>query len=134
AYTGRTEIADGATVRPVGALVCPGGEEAAFLDRLCLRYTVLEAAALINEAVTHAENGRGDLPASSAQSFGLLVAEASLLAAPGSAEAARRYAEAGGHVLVLPADSSQHDSLARLLDRPVRVDAHEAYHLAADYS
>lgn len=102
AYTGRNEIADGATVRLVGALVRPGGEAAAFLDRLCLRYTVLDAAALINEGVTHDENGRGDLPAFFAQSFGLLVAEASLLAAPGSAEAARRYAEAGGHVLVLP--------------------------------
>lgn len=134
AYTGRNEVADGATLRPVGALVRPGGEAAAFLDRLCLRYTVLDAAALINEAATHDENGRGDLPAFFAQSFGLLVAEASLLAAPGSAEAVRRYAEAGGHVLVLPADSSQHGNLARLLDRPVRVDAHEAYHLAVDYT
>ncbi|MCV4230806.1 glycoside hydrolase family 2 [Virgibacillus sp. LDC1] len=133
AYTGRTEIARGATGRPVGALVRPGGEAAAFLDRLRLRCTVLDADALINKDATHDENGWVDLPVSSAHSFGLLVAEASLLAAPGAAEAVRRYAEAGGHVLVLPADSSQQDTLARLLDRPVRAEPHETYHLAADY-
>ncbi|MGG6312549.1 hypothetical protein [Paenibacillus macerans] len=68
------------------------------------------------------------------QGFGLLVAEACLLEAPGAAEAVRRHAEAGGRVLVLPAEPGQQAALARLLDRPVRVAPHETYHLAADYA
>lgn len=126
AYAGRAEEAVvPAAMRTAGALVSPGGTAAAFLDRLRLRYKVLDAAAVIGEAAER------EFPE---QSFGLLVAEARLLGSPGAAEAVKRYAEAGGHVLVLPADSSQQDTLARLLGRPVRVEPHEAYHLAADYS
>lgn len=125
AYAGRSEEAAVPAMRTAGALVSPGGTTAAFLDRLRLRYKVLDAAAVIGEAAERE---------SSEPSFGLLMAEACLLGSPGAAEAVKRYAEAGGHVLVLPADSSQQDTLARLLGRPVRVEPHEAYHLAADYS
>ncbi|MFD1176957.1 glycoside hydrolase family 2 TIM barrel-domain containing protein [Paenibacillus puldeungensis] len=97
------------------ALVQSGGAAASFLGRLLLRHVALDGAAALED-------------------FGLLVAEASMLEAPGAAEAVRRYAEAGGRVLVLPAEAPQQAALARLLDRPVRVLPHETYHLAADYA
>ncbi|WP_379145429.1 hypothetical protein [Paenibacillus sp. sgz500992] len=57
-----------------------------------------------------------------------------MLEAPGAAEALRRHAEAGGQVLLLPAEDRQQAELARLLGRPVCVVPHETYHLAADYA
>lgn len=148
AYAGRADVAGaGETARTV-ALVRAGGAAAAFLDKLRLNYTALgEAAPLMAPAGAAAAQGvpaQGIAPAPDAgghgrraamppgQGFGLLVAEACLLEAPGAAEAVRRHAEAGGRVLVLPAEGPQQAALARLLDRPVRVAPHEAYHLAAD--
>ncbi|MEK5256378.1 glycoside hydrolase family 2 TIM barrel-domain containing protein [Paenibacillus sp. FSL F4-0125] len=115
AYAGGGDTA-GAQARPAAALVRRGGQTAAFLEQLRLRYTALDNTA----------------PLGGMQDFGLIVAEACMLEAPGAAEALRRYAEAGGQVLLLPASASQQAALARLLDRPVRVKPHEAYHLAAD--
>lgn len=161
AYTGGAGTAAAAERAPVAALVHPGGEAAAFLDALRLRYTALELAAPVVAAApgeaAHAEGSApgesaqtlvpalrvaarsgdaapGAAPAQAGQDFGLLVAEACLLEAPGAAEAASRHAEAGGRVLVLPAAEGQQAALARLLGRPVRVTPHETYHLAADYS
>lgn len=152
AYAGRADITTASEVRPVGALIRPDGEAAAFLDRLHLQYTMLDVAALLEEQAADPERVskdahpqiRTEIPSqiindrtgspSSAQAFGQLVAEASLLAVPGAAEAVRRYAEAGGHVLILPSDSSEEETLARLLKRPVHVEAHETYHLTATYT
>lgn len=126
AYAGTAEEAAGgaaaaalatasAKAMETAALVQTGGAAAVFLGRLRLRQAALDGAAALED-------------------FGLLVAEASMLEAPGAAEAVRRYAEAGGRVLVLPAEAPQQAALARLLDRPVRVSPHETYHLAADYA
>lgn len=152
AYAGRADITVTSAERPVGALVSPDGEAAAFLDRLRLQYTILDVAALLGEQAADYEREWKEDTAQirtstssqllhggpgislSTQPFGLLVVEASLLAVPGAAEAARRYAEAGGHVLVLPVDSSEEETLARLLKRPVQVTAHETYHLTATYT
>lgn len=125
AYAGGGDPAGPA--KPAAALVCRGGPAAAFLTALRLRYTALEwPAPAAEDAPTTA--ARPDL-----QDFGLIVAEACMLEAPGAAAALRRYAEAGGQVLLLPAEARQQAALARLLDRPVRITPHEAYHLAADY-
>ncbi|WP_342562574.1 hypothetical protein NST84_23715 [Paenibacillus sp. FSL R7-0345] len=61
------------------------------------------------------------------------MAEACMLEAPGTAAALRHYAEAGGQLVLLPAEPGQQAALGSLLDRPVRVQPHEAYHLAAEY-
>ncbi|WP_239004784.1 glycoside hydrolase family 2 TIM barrel-domain containing protein [Paenibacillus tepidiphilus] len=161
AYAGGAGKAAAAERAPVAALVRPGGEAAAFLDALRLRYTALELPApavaaapgeaahadvpargeaaqarvpALRDAARGGAPAPGTAPAQPGQDFGLLVAEACLLAAPGAADAARRHAEAGGRVLVLPAGEEQQAALARLLGRPVRVMPHETYHLAADYS
>lgn len=115
--------------RPGGsaaALVRAGGEAAAFLAGLRLRYTALEAPAPAPGAPDAA--ARQNL-----QDFGLIIAEACMLEAPGTAAALRHYAEAGGQLVLLPAEPGQQAALGGLLDRPVRVQPHEAYHLAADY-
>ncbi|WP_342439007.1 glycoside hydrolase family 2 TIM barrel-domain containing protein [Paenibacillus sp. FSL L8-0436] len=128
AYAGRAGDNAGAEARPVAALLRPGGKAAAFLDKLRLRYTALDMTApAVGNAPGEAAPGDG-------QDFGLIVAEACMLEAPGTAEALRRHAEAGGQVLLLPAEDSQQAELARLLGRPVRVVPHETYHLAADYA
>ncbi|OZB98825.1 glycoside hydrolase family 2 protein [Paenibacillus sp. XY044] len=147
AYAGRADEAGAGVSARTVALVRSGGPAAAFLDKLRLNYTALgEAAPFLAPAGAAAAPGGpepGIAPAPDAdghgrraamppgQDFGLLVAEACLLEAPGAAEAVRRHAEAGGRVLVLPAEDPQQVALARLLDRPVRVTPHEAYHLAA---
>lgn len=125
---------------PTAALVRPGGPAAAFLGRLRLRHAALADPAALAAAAprrpsapaTDGHGGEAAMPPG--QGFGLLVAEACLLEAPGAAEAVRRHAEAGGRVLVLPAEPGQQATLARLLERPVRVAPHETYHLAADYA
>ncbi|UQZ33050.1 glycoside hydrolase family 2 [Paenibacillus sp. PK3_47] len=126
AYAGGSTAA-GAKALPVAALVRPGGQAAAFLGKLRLRYTALDAAA------PFAEGAPGGAAHLRLQDFGLIVAEACVLEQPGAADALRRHAEAGGQLLLLPAEEQQQAVLARLLDRPVRVVPHEAYHLAADY-
>lgn len=127
AYAGRAE-ADGAPAEQrTAALVSPGGEAAAFLGKLRLQYTALDSAPEYTAAP-------GEAAQAAWQGFGLIVAEACLLEAPGAAEALRRHAEAGGRVLVLPAEERQQAALARLLSRPVRAMPHETYHLAADYA
>ncbi|MCK8488494.1 glycoside hydrolase family 2 [Paenibacillus sp. MBLB2552] len=118
-----------AAALPTAALVRPGGPAAALLGRLRLRHAALADAAAL---ALGGHGGGTAMPPG--QGFGLLVAEACLLEAPGAAEAVRRHAEAGGRVLVLPAEPLQQAALARLLDRPVRVAPHETYHLAADYA
>ncbi|SET70102.1 Glycosyl hydrolases family 2 [Paenibacillus sp. NFR01] len=118
--------AAGAPARPAAALLRRGGEAAAFFEKLRLRYTALDAPAPADPGAPGAAARPG------MQDFGLVVAEACMLEAPGAAEALRRHAEAGGQVLLLPAEGRQQAALARLLDRPVRVLPHEAYHLAAD--
>ncbi|MBB6633123.1 glycoside hydrolase family 2 protein [Cohnella thailandensis] len=95
----------------------PGGESERFLARLTLAYDAISR--LTDEALAGRE---------------LLIAEASLLEEPGVAETARRFAEAGGYVVVLPADSRREASLGRLLDRPVKAVPHESYHLEAVYA
>ncbi|OWA33953.1 hypothetical protein B9G55_16575 [Saccharibacillus sp. O16] len=65
---------------------------------------------------------------------GLLIVEPAMLREAGVPEAARAFAAAGGAVVVLPCDEGHGEALTRLLDRPVRVVAHEAYQLEADYS
>ncbi|OWR30674.1 hypothetical protein CDO73_08735, partial [Saccharibacillus sp. O23] len=64
---------------------------------------------------------------------GLLVVEPAMLREPGVPESARAFAAAGGAVLVLPCDETHGDVLTRLLARPTRIVAHEAYQLEADY-
>ncbi|MHA6530492.1 glycoside hydrolase family 2 protein [Paenibacillus sp. BAC0078] len=117
----------GIPARPTAALVRPGSEAAALLGRLRLRYTALESPAPAGIGAPGGAARQG------LQDFGLIVAEACMLETPGAAEALRRHAEAGGQVLLLPAEERQQAALGRLLDRPVRVKPHEAYHLAADY-
>lgn len=138
AYAGRAEADSAPEDQRVAALVRPGGEAAVFLGRLRLQYTALDAAPYAALAPGEAAQGAGGHGRDAAmpvwQSFGLIVAEACQLEAPGTAEALRRYAEAGGRVLVLPAEERQQAALSRLLDRPVRVAPHETYHLAADYA
>ncbi|MBY0012919.1 glycoside hydrolase family 2 protein [Paenibacillus typhae] len=112
--------------KSAAALVRAGGEAAAFLAGLRLRYTALEAPAPAPGAPDAA--ARQNL-----QDFGLIIAEACMLEAPGTAAALRHYAEAGGQLVLLPAEPGQQAALGGLLDRPVRVQPHEAYYLAADY-
>ncbi|CAH1196949.1 Beta-galactosidase [Paenibacillus auburnensis] len=126
AYAGGAEHA-GAKARPAAALVRRGGQAAAFLAELRLRYTALDPAA------PDLTSAPGIAARAGLQDFGLIVAEACMLETPGAAKALRRHAEAGGQVLLLPAEERQQAALARLLDRPVRVVPHETYHLAADY-
>lgn len=64
---------------------------------------------------------------------GLLIVEPAMLREPGLPEAARAFAAAGGAVLVLPCEDAHGDLLTRLLGRPTRIVAHEAYQLEADY-
>lgn len=64
---------------------------------------------------------------------GLLIVEPAMLREPGVPESARAFAAAGGAVLVLPCEEAHGDLLTRLLARPTRVVAHEAYQLEADY-
>lgn len=127
--------------RPAAALVQSGGETAAFLHKLRFRVASPEAATLPagappfpapslaarDSAESTDESGRFGRA-----DFGLLVAEAAMLETPGTVEAVRRHAEAGGRVLVLPAQPGAQNALARLLERPVRIEAHETYHLEAD--
>lgn len=127
AYAGRADGLTGDDAGPSGALVRPGGEAAAFLDKLQLRCALLDAEALMESAPA----GEGDGFAQSAKDLRMLVVEACLLDAPGLAEAIRHYAEAGGRVLVLPAEPCDQEALARLLGRPVLVEPHETFHLAA---
>ncbi|MDO3412561.1 glycoside hydrolase family 2 TIM barrel-domain containing protein [Saccharibacillus sp. CPCC 101409] len=89
-----------------------------------------EAPGTAGGADTAAPSGAA-LP-SMAAAPGLLVLDPARLREPGAAEAARAFAEAGGAVLVLPCGEAHAGALARLLDRPVRVAAHEAYQLEAD--
>ncbi|MNB90269.1 Beta-galactosidase [compost metagenome] len=115
--------------RPEGsaaALVRAGGEAAALLAGLRLQYTALEAPA-------PAPGAPGTAARQNLQDFGLIIAEACMLEAPGTAAALRHYAEAGGQLVLLPAEPGQQAALGSLLDRPVRVQPHEAYHLAAEY-
>lgn len=148
AYAGGAagERDEAAAAQPIAALVRPGGPAAALLGRLRLRHAALADVAALAAAAPRGPLAPGDAapPAPGGhgggtamphgQGFGLLVAEACLLEAPGTAEAVRRHAEAGGRVLVLPAEPGQQAALARLLDHPVRVAPHETYHLAADYA
>ncbi|WP_310829865.1 glycoside hydrolase family 2 protein [Paenibacillus pedocola] len=127
AYAGGAEPA-GAKALPAAALVRRGGQAAAFLAKLRLRYTALDPAA------PDWIGAPGIAARAGLQDFGLIVAEACMLETPGAARALRRHAEAGGQVLLLPAEEHQQAALARLLDRPVRVVPHETYHLAADYA
>lgn len=113
--------------RPAAALVRAGGEAAAFLAGLRLRYTALDAPAPALPGAPDAA-ARAQL-----QDFGLIVAEACMLEEPELAAALRHYAEAGGQLVLLPAEPGQQAALGSLLDQPVRVQPHEAYHLAADY-
>jgi len=129
--------------RPAAALVQSGGEAAAFLRKLRLRVAAPEAATLPaggppvpapslaarDSAGSADESGR-----SGGAAFGLLVAEPAMLETPGTVEAVRRHAQAGGRVLVLPAQPGEQHALARLLGRPVRIEAHETYQLEADYT
>ncbi len=64
---------------------------------------------------------------------GLLIVEPAMLREPGVPESARAFAAAGGAVLVLPCEEAHGDLLTRLLGRPTRIVAHEAYQLEADY-
>ncbi|MGP0587241.1 glycoside hydrolase family 2 protein [Paenibacillus timonensis] len=132
----RGEVAAAVSAAPTAALVRPGGPAAALLGRLRLRHAALADPAALAHAAPRGALAPGDAPApaTGGQGFGLLVAEACLLEAPGAAEAVRRHAEGGGRVLVLPAEPGQQAALARLLDRPVGVAPHETYHLAADYA
>lgn len=104
-------------VASTATYVSPGGEADRLLSRLALVCDPLSR--LSDEAL----EGRR-----------LLVAEAGLLAEPGAAETARRFAEAGGRVVLLPAAPGDEAALARLLAREVRVAPHETYHLEADYA
>lgn len=123
-YAGRIEAGDdlagaaaAAAPREAAVFAADGGPAAAFLAKLRLR--AAPAPAPTNPA-------RGN------PGFGLLVAEAHALEAPEAVEAARRHAEAGGRVLVLPAEpGAQQQALARLLGRPVSIEAHETYELEA---
>jgi hypothetical protein len=107
-----------ASTAPAAAWVNKGGNTEQFLDVLRLQYEVLAPGVIPQDT-----------------SYSLLLAEASLLQEPGAAEAARRYAAAGGKVVVLPADTSGSSAaLFTLLQADVRVTAHETYHLQADYA
>ncbi len=125
-YAGRADDGVTASLCRTAAFVRSGGAAAAFLDKLRLDYTALGEAAPYTAPA-------GAASAPPLQGFGLMVAEACMLEAPGAAEAVRRYAEAGGRVLVLPAEGRQQAALERLLERAVRITPHETYHLAANY-
>ncbi|THF76277.1 glycoside hydrolase family 2 [Cohnella fermenti] len=116
AYVG-LPAAGGQDASRTAAFVAPGSEAERLLAGLKLAYEPL-----------------GRLGDAELEGRRLLVAEAARLREPGAAEAARRFAEAGGRVVVLPADKDDEEALGRLLGRPVKVDAHESYHLEADYS
>ncbi|CAM4191322.1 glycoside hydrolase family 2 protein [Saccharibacillus endophyticus] len=65
---------------------------------------------------------------------GMLLIEPDGLLRSGASEAARAFAEAGGTVFVLPCLPKHGEALARLLGCRIRIAAHEAYQLAADYA
>ncbi|OWA36994.1 glycoside hydrolase family 2 [Saccharibacillus sp. O16] len=115
---------------PAAVLTVDGGPAAAFLAKLRLRAAAYEAAA---QPAGSAPDSAPMPPAQGNPGFGLLVAEAAALEAPGTIEAVRRHAQAGGRVLVLPAQpGSEQQALARLLGRHVSITAHETYHLEAE--
>lgn len=97
------------------AWVREGSTAAAFLGQLALAFDPLHPGADVRQ-----------------ETYGLLIVEPSVLETPEAAAAARRFAERGGHVVVLPAEPGQEQGLTALLGRETEIRPQETYQLEAD--